>query len=502
MTTWLVGCREGMNNVEKKVSIAPASESAWPMVSAQVAADLAQRMCERRTSTKRLVPPWGDEPAPATVGPVSAGLRGAAHRPRGEDRQATRTQTGPDERWTSLLECEGDPVVVTDADGLILHAYHPPSRPALGVVEIVGGSIYELLLPAFRAGMRQALESVFRAGRATRQVVCLSTPEHAASICEARLGPITENGQTIAAGVFFADITERERLRDKLRECETLLRSIVTTVPKTMEIFENLLRYGTNSREPAQRRAEAELYRQHLVQIERLVVAGNASLGLTQKLPQFLTAIRLSVENALASLETVSLLEGVRQELEAALRTVSTLTQAVKQVRAFAQAGTRRASVHAVNVRTILVKVVRLLETNARQTDTPICTDDLGELALVHMAEGDAEQLFFSLLENIICLAPHERHHPISVSGTARDHTVELRFSGPCAPCEGGHPDGVEHRRSVTRPEYMPAHQSLHVAWDITARAGGTIRTEHTGDGRMVFSVVLPTADQAGSSPG
>ncbi len=408
-------------------------------------------------------------------------------------RQQDQARTASDERWDCLLECTPDLVVIVEADGRISHVNHAPTGLTHCPGRIVGRSIYDFLTPEHHPKVRESIERVLRTGQTIQQVVCFAAGGSGTAWSEACMGPITEKGRTVAVGMFFTDITERERLQARLKESEILLRSIVRAAPKMMDILEGLVRQGTRSADPDRRERQVELLREHMVQIGRLVSVGKASSSLAQRLPQFLTAIGMSIENALAGLEAMSCRNSVRQDLEAALREVCALAGGVEQIRVFAETGARRDLVHAVDLRRILITVGELLEARAQQANTTICLDGLGTLAQVRLAEGDAEQLFFSLIEKIIRFADGKKPRRITVNSIVNECNVELQFSGYC----GGRETFNEtlDRLVAAESATAPLDLSLQVACDIVVRAGGRIRSEHA-DGCLTFFVVLPTVGQ------
>jgi len=400
-----------------------------------------------------------------------------------------------DERWDSLLACTSDLEVVVDRAGLILHVNHTSGRLARGRDSVIGRCICDFLAPEYRVGVRESIECVFRTGEALEQVVCFSSHGMGGLYSEARIGPIAQRGRTVAVGMFFADVTEREKLQAHLREKEMLLKSIVRTVPKMMEIMEGLIQHATDVGESRQRAREFELCRRQMVQIGRLASIGKASSSLTQRLPQFLSAIGMSIENALTKLDTASCRNGVGQELEAALRSVSDLATGVEQVRRFAETGSRKPLIHAVNLRAVLIRVVQLLEARAREANTVICIDNRDEWSPVRMAEGDAEQLVFSLLERLLSSADSRRHHRITVSGAASDGCLELRLvSDDDLGDEETWGTSLNHL-STGDPVANGMDLGLYVARDIVAQHEGTIHCERVAGVGWACVVSLPIAN-------
>jgi C4-dicarboxylate-specific signal transduction histidine kinase len=236
-----------------------------------------------------------------------------------------------------------------------------------------------------------------------------------------------------------------------------------------------------------------------MIQIGRLSAIGKASSNLTQRLPQFLSAISLSIENALAKLDTATRRDGVGEELEIALRAVSALTAGVEQVRGFAETGSQQSLVHRVDLRASLARVVPLLEARARALNTVIRTDLQDELPPVRMAKGDAEQLFFSLIESLMRSADGKRPHRITVSGVVNDQNVELRFSGDEGLIDKESSGMSLDRLLAAERVATPGDLSPCVAWDIAARAGGAIRGRDGDGAGAAFCVMLPISDQVDS---
>mgnify|MGYP003824099995 FL=1 len=404
--------------------------------------------------------------------------------------------TGFDETWASLLECTPDLVVVVDADGRIGHANHLSARLFGDREGILGRRICDLLPGEYRAQVWESIETVFRTGETIRQVVAFSVDGSGTLCSQACIGPITRNGRVVGVGMFFTDITEQERLQARLRERDTLLRSIVRAMPRMMDILEGLIRQGMAGEEPERRASELQLCREQMIQIGRLASIGKASFSLMQRLPQFLTAIGMSVENARAKLNAASRQDGAGRELEAALRAVSALATGVEQVRGFAETGSRHPLVHAVDLGASLARAVQLLEAQARGTSTAISIEPCEEWPAVRMAEGDAEQLCFTLIENLLRFADGKRNHRIVVRSVVKEHDIELRFSGDEGLVEKEDVEVTWDRPYPSEAGAQAADLGLYVAWDIVVRAGGTIRRECTAGLACTFFVSLPIVDQ------
>ncbi len=424
------------------------------------------------------------------------GARRAANDPCVE---FSRTSTMVDERWDSLLKCTPDLVVVVDRKGMVLRVNHLPKALAANGEGIVGHSIYEFLTSEHCARVRECIECVFQNGKTVKAVVCFRTHAGCNLCSEAYIGPVVFHGQIVAVGMFLADISERERLQARLREREVLLRSIVRAVPKMVEIMEGLLHHAADVSESRRRVRELELCRRQMAEIGRLASVGSASSGLTQRLPQFLTTIGISIENALAKLDAATRCDGVGSELEAALRSVSALAAGFEQVRNFAETGARKPLVHAVDLRAALANVVQLLELRARGADTVICIDDRNEWPQVLMTEGDAEQLVFCLLEKLLTLTDGRRHHRIVIDATVAGDRVELRLAGDDDFGMGPGSDASSGRAVPGKRAVSGVDLGLYVAQDIVGRSGGTMRCEEVAGAGRMFVIRLQMAKRMGT---
>ena len=233
-------------------------------------ADLIGRLDESRTSVRHR--PSGTRRGRSHAGTSAGDATGhsGVHHMRGPHRRLNRIGAVSDERWRSLLECTPDLVVVVDSKGLIAHVNHMPAGLTGSREGVVGRSIYDFLTPESRVSVGESIARVFQTGETVRHAVCFSANGSGPAWSQACIGPVTQNGRTVAVGLFCADTAEREKLESRLRESETLLRSIVRVVPRMMEILEGLIRHGAANSGPQRRAQELKLCREQMIQIGRL----------------------------------------------------------------------------------------------------------------------------------------------------------------------------------------------------------------------------------------
>lgn len=491
-------CGKGMGHVNRGISteLRPSDRQPLPPTGRR-GGDVASRARGDRSRPGYKGSPRISEGTRAAVRPSDPTKLALAQHACGSHARLGGDSPVLDEAWDSLLECTSDLVVVVDGRGRISHVNHVSASIPHGQESVAGRSIYDFLSPECRAKVRESIQDVLRTGEMVRQMVCFSANGSGTRRSEACIGPVTRDGRIVAVGIFFTDITERTRLQAQLNERERMLKSIVRAVPRMMDIVEGLLRDEAEVVEPKRRARELELCREHMIQIGRLASIGKASSGLTQRLPQFLTAISMSIENALARLGPGTSHDGAGPELEAALRAVSAMTLSVEQVRGFAETGPRQLLIHAVDLGASLARVAQLLETRARGANTVIHIKDGEEWPRVRMAEGDADQLFFVLIDNLMRFADTRRDHRITVSSAVNGPNVELKLSGDNGLASEGNSDVPSNRPLLFEPATQSVDLGLYVAWDIVVRAGGSIRCESTGGPGTAFLVCLPIIDRA-----
>jgi len=406
----------------------------------------------------------------------------------------TPTPISSDQRWDSLLMCTSDLVIVVDVNGSVSYVNQVPTGLGGCRADIIGANLCDLLAPRSRDSFKTAIERVIESGQKQCQVISFLDGDGASSRWEASMGPIWHDGRVRWVGVFLSDITEREETESRLKESEALLRSIVKSVPKMICILEGVIRQSQADRRHGS--GERGELHERMMQMGRLLAIEKAGADVAVRLPQFLTAINMFVENALVKLQRISYSEGARQDLEAALEAVSEVARSAGLVRRFSRTAAERSWVHRVDLRRVTADVIQLLEPRTRLANLSIRIEDTEPWPQVYVAEGDADQLLFALIESLVRWADGQRPHLITVSGVVRDRSFEMRFSGDatCIPTE--RLDRV-YDRCGTDPSIQMDDVGLHVARGIVTRAGGKIVTDGQADGYPALVIVLPMADGA-----
>jgi PAS domain S-box-containing protein len=241
------------------------------------------------------------------------------------------------------------------------------------------------------------------------------------------------------------------------------------------------------------KKAEEELneYREKMAQAERLASLGTLSATLAHELNQPLTAIRLSIENSLADLETTSSPDTVIEDLKDGLSAVSDVASKVDSLRNFAQESSKEI-ISEVNLKAVAERILDLLNESARRAGVSLHLKDMDKLPLIQSNEKDLEQLFFALVENAIQAADGKKECQLIISGDVKDEHIELRFSDTCGGIAPENLDRIFEPFFTTRPVGERTGLGLCIVERIVSGAGGKIRLESKAGKGSTFFVTLP----------
>ncbi len=128
-----------------------------------------------------------------------------------------------EERWRSLAESAPDFIITVDREGAIQFI----NRTVLGLArdDVIGTNIFDYVDTEYRRATRNSLEQVFKSGEPSSQEVRL-VEEMGSVWYRSHIGPVRRNGQVVAATIVAADITDRKRIEEALRESEERFRSL------------------------------------------------------------------------------------------------------------------------------------------------------------------------------------------------------------------------------------------------------------------------------------
>jgi len=243
--------------------------------------------------------------------------------------------------------------------------------------------------------------------------------------------------------------------------------------------------------ESKRRETELNLYREKMSHAERLASLGTLSATLAHELNQPLTAIRLSIENSLADLETTSSPDTVIEDLKDGLSAVSDVASKVDSLRNFAQESSKEI-ISEVNLKAVAERILNLLNESARRARVSLHLKGMDKLPLIQSNEKDLEQLFFALVENAIQAADGKKECQLIISGDVKDEHIELRFSDTCGGIAPENLDRIFEPFFTTRPVGERTGLGLCIVERIVSGAGGEIRVESKAGKGSTFFVTLP----------
>ncbi len=250
--------------------------------------------------------------------------------------------------------------------------------------------------------------------------------------------------------------------------------------------------------ESKRRETELNLYREKMSHAERLASLGTLSATIAHKLNTPLTAIRLSIENSLARLGTMSCPSSVVEDLQDGLSSVSDVVSTIDIFRDFARKSSEEI-VSEVSLKAVAERIVRLLSEIARQARVSLRLKGMDKLPLIQSNEKDLEQLFFALVENAIQAADGKKQCRLIISGDVKDEHIELRFSDTCGGIAPENLDRIFEPFFTTRPVGERTGLGLCIVERIVSGAGGKIRVESKAGKGATFLVTLPVNKGGGA---
>jgi len=241
------------------------------------------------------------------------------------------------------------------------------------------------------------------------------------------------------------------------------------------------------------KKAEEELneFREKMAQAERLASLGTLSATLAHRLTQPLTAIRLSIENTLADLETTSSLDTIIEDLKDGLSAVSDVVSTVDLFRDFARKSSEEI-VSEVSLKAVAERILKLLSESARRAKVSLHLKGIDELPTIYSNEKDLEQLFFALVENAIQAADGKKSRQFIIDGAVKDEQIKLRFADNCGGIAPENLDKIFEPFFTTRPAGEGTGLGLCVVEHIVSRAGGKVRAASKASEGSTFFVTLP----------
>ncbi len=243
--------------------------------------------------------------------------------------------------------------------------------------------------------------------------------------------------------------------------------------------------------ESKRKEKELNIYREKMARAEQLVSLGTVGATMAHELTQPLTVIRLSIENALADLDTKSCPGTVTEGLKDSLAEVSHAVSIINRLRNFARKSSKKDATP-VNLKAVANRVAKLLDSQAWRAKITVSLKNMDKLPPVLMNERDLEQLFFSLIENAIQAAGGRKGRRLIISGDVKDKHIELQFSDNCGGIASKNLDKIFEPFFTTRPAGEGTGLGLCIVQRIVSQAGGEVRVESKAGEGSTFFITLP----------
>lgn len=242
-----------------------------------------------------------------------------------------------------------------------------------------------------------------------------------------------------------------------------------------------------------QKQAEEALneYREKITHAEQLITLGTLSAIMAHKLSSHLMAIRVSIENSLAELSTMSPPNTIIEDLNNSLSSLYNVVSEVDKIRDLANKPSEEI-ISEVNLKAVAERIVNLLKENAQRARVVLRLKDMHKLPTIYSNEQDIEQLFIALVENALQAADRKRNHRLVISGDVKDKQIELRFADTCGGIAKKNLDKIFEPFFTTRPPGEGTGLGLYIAEDIVSKAGGKVRVESKAGKGSTFFITLP----------
>jgi len=277
-------------------------------------------------------------------------------------------------------------------------------------------------------------------------------------------------------------ITKKGEIKD------VAIRANITQFGDAKPVLFGMFRDITESK---QREKELSIYREKMARAEQLASLGTLSATLTHELTQPLTAIRLSIENSLAELETASRPSTITEALKDSLTEVLHAVSIVKRFRSFARKSSKQ-TVSEVDIGAVVNRVVQLLSESARRARVSLRVKGMVELPPIYSNEKDLEQLFFALIDNAIQAADGKKIRRLIIGGAVRDEHIEMQFSDNCGGIAQENLGKIFLPFFTTKPAEEGTGLGLCIVKRIASRTGGNVRVESRDGKGSTFFVTLP----------
>lgn len=390
----------------------------------------------------------------------SVSRTGATSRRVAEARTMAQALRESEEKYRTLVESAGEAIATLDSHGRVLFMNKTGATRLGGTpADYIGKTMWDLFPPTIADRQVASIRKVIATGKGINVVV-----------------PTEVQGQQ---------------------------RWYNTTIEPIRDATGNVtaaLVVGRDIHELRQARLELEQYQEKMSRAEQLASLGALSATIAHELTQPLTVSRLSVQEAIAQLESTDCAPAVMETLREGLAGISDAVRRVEQFRALTRQSSKEPA-REVWLRDVVQRVVRLLHGNARERRLSLCMRGLKNLPPLHINEKDVEQMCFALIENAIHAADGREERRLVIHGRTANRQIALRFEDDCGGIAAEHVDKIFHPFFTTKPPGLGTGLGLCIVRRVVAQAHGDIRVDNRPGQGVTFCITLPTHKPPSQQP-
>ncbi len=241
------------------------------------------------------------------------------------------------------------------------------------------------------------------------------------------------------------------------------------------------------------KQAQQELagYRQKMVRAERLASIGALSAAVAHEMMQPLTVITLSLQNAMAELESSTRFPTAWEALRECQGGVREIVAIVERFRHHAQMAAPQ--VHCtVDLGATVKRTVKLLTEQAHMRRVSLIVAGVDDLPALQLPERSIEQICFALIDNAIQAADGESDHSLVIKGQALGEHVALWFEDDCCGMPRDILDKIFIPFFSTKSPAEGTGLGLCLVERMVSSAGGRVYVESRLGKGSTFCVTLP----------